>query len=964
MPILSGKTMLAAGQPLANANVVAYNSNDNTLAASGTSSAQGEYSLTVPSIGPFFVVSYVVSPAFRAGTTRRDLMAVAEAINPPGAPTIGTAVAGNGYVDVYFDVPADDGGAPILDYTAKLSPTGEEATGTSSPIRVAASNGTARTATATARTSAGNGAASQPSNVVTPTASSTPAATVRSLWTGLPTSDGVYVSARLTDAGSAGAARLVVSASESLTNPVQTASVTPDEYRIVKQQITGRQPNTEYWYAVEVDGVVDPTIKGRFKTLPAAGAANFTVALGCCSNNTVHSDNAWTAIRDAKPLVFVMLGDWTYSNSSVTAEADRIGQYDSCLTMRPIRQEVHATIPTDYIYDDHDFGPDDATGLDDNNAPVPYRQASIAAFRRRYPAPLLSSDPTHTVDHSYVIGRVRFVVMDCRADRSGQYRADDATKSMLGAPQKARWKAQIDAAAAAGQVVCMISTIPWTGSGWGAYATDVYELSNYIKSKGMGNKRVFVIAGDMHAMALVDSVDYASGGGAQMSVFQVGAMHSPFTSIKGNAYSQGPFGKAGVQTADGLTPNNYGTMEVVDDGTNLTIRWKGYDAEAGVMRIRHSFAALGALIPEPMAPQTKPAAPTAVPGNASAVVTVAAPQNATPAITGIVVESDAGGTDVDAGTLELVHDITGLTNNVAVKFRVKERNALGDSPWSDWSSPAVMPTASGGTIPPSTLQLTGGTVTVEDGWEVHTFTSSADMVVTQAGEAKYFAAGGAGSGGASGTGTGGGGGAGEAEEGTMTFPVGTHPVVIGQGGASVTGTTVGNNGTDTTVGSLITAKGGGAGGSGTTAAKSGASGGGAGAGSSSGTKGAGTPGQGNDGGMGNGHADNLRSSGGGGGATSPGQNGSVDANGTSGKGGDGGEGVTFDGKEYCGGGGGCGRNGGTVGQGKARGGRGGNSVVGAALAGADNSGSGGGGTTGSVASGKGGSGIFIVKKKL
>jgi hypothetical protein len=87
----------------------------------------------------------------------------------PDAPTIGVAVAGDGYVDVAFTAPASNGGSAILDYTAYLS-TGESATSSASPIRVTAANGTARTATAKARNAIGYSAASAASNSVTPAA--------------------------------------------------------------------------------------------------------------------------------------------------------------------------------------------------------------------------------------------------------------------------------------------------------------------------------------------------------------------------------------------------------------------------------------------------------------------------------------------------------------------------------------------------------------------------------------------------------------------------------------------------------------------------------------------------------------------------------------------------------------------------------------------------------------------------
>lgn len=89
----------------------------------------------------------------------------------PGAPTIGTATAGDASASVTFTAPASNGGAAITGYTVTSSPGGITATGTSSPINVTGlTNGTAYTFTVTATNSAGTGAASAASNSVTPAA--------------------------------------------------------------------------------------------------------------------------------------------------------------------------------------------------------------------------------------------------------------------------------------------------------------------------------------------------------------------------------------------------------------------------------------------------------------------------------------------------------------------------------------------------------------------------------------------------------------------------------------------------------------------------------------------------------------------------------------------------------------------------------------------------------------------------
>jgi hypothetical protein len=87
----------------------------------------------------------------------------------PGAPTIGTAVAGDTHAVVGFTAPASNGGATITTYTATASPGGQTASGNSSPLQVnGLTNGMQYTFTVTATNSAATGVASSASNAVTP----------------------------------------------------------------------------------------------------------------------------------------------------------------------------------------------------------------------------------------------------------------------------------------------------------------------------------------------------------------------------------------------------------------------------------------------------------------------------------------------------------------------------------------------------------------------------------------------------------------------------------------------------------------------------------------------------------------------------------------------------------------------------------------------------------------------------
>ena len=230
----------------------------------------------------------------------------------------------------------------------------------------------------------------------------------------------------------------------------------------------------------------------------------------------------------------------------------------------------------------------------------------------------------------------------------------------------------------------------------------------------------------------------------------------------------------------------------------------------------------------------------------------------------------------------------------------------------------------------------------------------------------------AGGGAGAASGNGGGGGAGGFRTSTQSINVGTaYTVTVGDGGASVTGNTIGNNGTNSSISgsglTTITSAGGGGGGRSASSGNSGGSGGGGGyetghsggAGNTPST----TPSQGNNGGTGAGDSAASAYGGGGGGGA-----GAVGQNGTTSKGGDGGAGTasSITGSSVTRAGGGGGATNSTIGSG----GVGGGGDSGTHLpstnggAGTINTGSGGGASQGDVNSGAGGKGVVILSMPL
>jgi hypothetical protein len=93
----------------------------------------------------------------------------------PGAPTIGTATAGNTQATVAFTAPTNTGGTTITGYTVTSNPGGLTGSGAGAPITVnGLTNGVSYTFTVTATNSAAlTGAASTASNSITPAAPQT-----------------------------------------------------------------------------------------------------------------------------------------------------------------------------------------------------------------------------------------------------------------------------------------------------------------------------------------------------------------------------------------------------------------------------------------------------------------------------------------------------------------------------------------------------------------------------------------------------------------------------------------------------------------------------------------------------------------------------------------------------------------------------------------------------------------------
>ena len=335
--------------------------------------------------------------------------------------------------------------------------------------------------------------------------------------------------------------------------------------RMVKLLIDGLPADTAYTYRVLIDGTqYGPA--GAFRTLPTSGAAaNFTVAFSGDADTGSNSPVFDTVIAKA-PLMFVHMGDLHYANISTNTPVLFHNEYDRVLASPP-QARLLRNVPTAYVWDDHDYGPNNADGTSAS------KPAAASVYRSRvphYPLP----DATG-IWQTWDIGRVRFVITDQRSAASPKADTDNSSKTLLGATQKTWFKNILSNSA--GMLIVWICPrwfgVPATAGAdnWGGFTTERTELADYIKANCHG--RVIVLSADLHAMGLDDGTnhDFATGAGEPLPTFQAAALDRG-AATGGQTYSHGEY----------LNVGQFGTMSIADaGGATLDFTWRGFKADGG-----------------------------------------------------------------------------------------------------------------------------------------------------------------------------------------------------------------------------------------------------------------------------------------------------------------------------------------------------------------------------------------------
>ena len=402
------------------------------------------------------------------------------------------------------------------------------------------------------------------------------------LWVGRAEHNSFQVKGEITGSS----ARLVVSANSNLSSPTYFGPVSPASLSgmsIVTLNATGLSPFTLYHYAIEVDSVVDTNWQGKLKTAPVPGTATSFKFWGfaCAGNNNdepsttdkVSNRGTFLDMLAKGPDFGIHFGDFHYRDiESTSMDPHRtvyadVLTYNRTLAHNAVQGQVYRNCPIVLGCDDHEFGPNDSDTLSSG------REQFQKAYREIVPSHTLPAvAPSSTnyqggVWHSFVYGRVRFLITDLRTERSPQGATDNEDKIMMGAEQEAWFMSELQAAKDSNQAVCWFSSVPWIaanttgGDHWGGFNTMRTRIVNKINELQL-NDKMFIIAGDMHALAIDDGRNNQWGG---FPVFHYASMDAN-PSSKGGPYWKGP-----SQGRD-----RYGITEITDDGSIVTVRGTGY----------------------------------------------------------------------------------------------------------------------------------------------------------------------------------------------------------------------------------------------------------------------------------------------------------------------------------------------------------------------------------------------------
>lgn len=286
--------------------------------------------------------------------------------------------------------------------------------------------------------------------------------------------------------------------------PIQTLASTDFTGHIF---LSGLSPETTYYYSIIVDGA--PSAIQSLRTFPTPGTpSDFSFVILSDSNSDASFRDTYINAANDNPAFALQLGDFPHENPGLSPSATTSSWWKQ--NVKALQTSFFGldfpssvSIPFVHIWDDHDYGSDNANGT------AWFKAIATAAFRDYFPVyPLPNPDAGNWQRFTY--GQADFFLLDLRSQK------DPAKNSMLAAtPMPNDQKTWLKDA-------LLTSTAPWKFiistvslnktitkvDAWTPFSsTERAELVNFIRDNGI--EGVVILSGDIHSAGGMDDGTYS-----------------------------------------------------------------------------------------------------------------------------------------------------------------------------------------------------------------------------------------------------------------------------------------------------------------------------------------------------------------------------------------------------------------------------------------------------------------------
>ncbi|HEY3179928.1 MAG TPA: alkaline phosphatase D family protein [Casimicrobiaceae bacterium] len=360
------------------------------------------------------------------------------------------------------------------------------------------------------------------------------------------------------------------------------------ENNIVLARLTGLLPGKQVSYAIVGDGERrEGLLRAQPRWTRAADAQDIAIAIGSCffladanpiwgSQNYGGGYEIFDAIAAKKPDVMVWMGDNLYFQAQDELDpASMASRYRRQRTLPSLKTLLTATSHI-AIWDDHDYGPNDA------DLSYTMKGEALTLFRRYWANPSYGLPETPGIFGRARIGDVDIFLLDDRYYRSANRLLDGPDKTMFGTKQLEWLKNALVYSSAPIKLIVNGSQM-WNRvnrfEGWNNYYAEQRGFADWLLAQRVDG--LIFLSGDRHFTEL-------------LKIERVGAY--PFFEFTSSPLTSGTFDPPGEKDNPDIVPGTYvvkrqfGMIRVTGPSNDRTIALESYD-QKGELLWRHEIRA-------------------------------------------------------------------------------------------------------------------------------------------------------------------------------------------------------------------------------------------------------------------------------------------------------------------------------------------------------------------------------------